>query len=244
MRVAFLSDIHGNLPALRAALRAAFQHGAQQLAVAGDVVGEGPFPNEVVGLLAEHGVPAVRGNVDRRVLALEEPPHKLQKRLRRADGKRRKRLDAWTALQLGTEERAWLAALPPERELDYEGHRVRLLHGSPLGDTDYVYPSLTTTALRAKLGDDRPEVLVCGHSHIPFVARLQGVLVVNCGSVGRPADGDPRGSFALVDFAGPDAPGGVIVRFVYPVAELTRALAERAVPGVDPAEFEQGVKRR
>jgi predicted phosphodiesterase len=95
------------------------------------------------------------------------------------------------------------------------GKRLLLVHGSPLGDTDYVYPSLTARALAAKLGAARPDVLACGHSHIPFTRRIAGVRVVNAGSVGRPVDGDPRGSYALVELDRGALARARIVRFPY-----------------------------
>lgn len=237
MRAAFLSDIHANLPALAAALARARRAGARTLVVAGDLVGGGPHPVEVLRLLAECGATCVRGNMDRKVLAASEagakPPKK--KRGNRADV-------AWTARQLGAGERAFLASLPAGRELVLGGARVRVVHGSPRGDEEYLYPSLTEEALERFLGDDRPAVLVCGHSHLPFVRRIGGVLVVNAGSVGRPIDGDPRGAFALCEFPGKGLASARIVRFAYPVEEAARDLSRRKHPGTDPDALRAGVR--
>lgn len=246
MKIALVSDVHANLPALRAALDIADRAGAERVVVAGDVVGDGPHPGEVIAELRARAAIAVRGNVDRKVLALGTRRGKLQKRLDRKGGQRRNR--AWTALQLldAPDERAWLAALPAEHALDLAGHRVLVVHGSPLGDTDYVYPSLTPAGLWSKLEGlegDPPSVLVCGHSHVPFVREVDGITVVNCGTVGRPADGDRRGSLALVEAGTGAGPRAEIVRFAYPVDELVRDLEERGVPGVDPEEYRRGVKR-
>lgn len=238
LRVAFLSDIHANLPALRNALDDAERRGAETIVVAGDVVGSGPHPAEVIGLLRERNIPAIRGNVDRKVLQADKTAL-----LRQLLGEAKQRQHAWTVRQLGAAERAWLAELPAERQLEYVGLTVRVVHGSPRGDTDYVYPSITGRGLRSKLGEDRPDVLVCGHSHIPFTRRVVGVRVINCGSVGRPADGDSRGSYALADFMEGRAPRARIVRFAYPVASLVRALKERGVPGAEPDQYRRGVKR-
>jgi predicted phosphodiesterase len=120
-----------------------------------------------------------------------------------------------------------------------------VVHGSPLGDTDYIYPSLTPEGLRAKLAEReaRPVLLVSGHSHVPFVRQVDGVMVVNCGTVGRPADGDPRGSLAVVEVREAEGIRASILRFEYPVGEVVEAMQERGVPGVDPDEYLQGVKR-
>ena len=237
MIVAFLSDIHGNLPALERALASAERHGADQIFVAGDIVGGGPFPREVVQRLREQDITAIRGNVDRKVLryARAKKAPKLKNSTRKNH--------AWTMEQLQGVDREWLAALSAERVLDWGGVRVRLVHGSPVSDTDYVYPSITARGLLAKLGTDAPDVLVCGHSHIPFTRRVAGIRVVNCGSVGRSADGDPRGSYALVDVADRPRLRAGIIRFQYNVGRVVQAIREREVPGIDGKEYRRGVKK-
>ena len=240
MIVAFLSDLHANFPALCAALERAERAGAERVVCAGDIVGAGPHPTEVVRLLMEGGVQSVRGNVDRKVAALLDRP----KKLARLAAKKERAGEAWAFGRLGRRELAWLAALPAALRFEAEGVDVWVVHGSPLGDTDYIYPSLTPEALRAKLGDERPGLLVCGHSHIPFARRVAGVHVVNCGSVGKPVDGDPRGSFALAELGPAGRVRCRIVRFAYPVHRVVCDLEERGAKGAEPEEFARAVKRK
>jgi putative phosphoesterase len=239
VRVAFLSDVHANFPALCAALETAQRLGATSVVAAGDLVGSGPHPVEVVRLLMQRGVRAVRGNVERKVLDLARGGKKLKRLLE----KRRTGHLAWTAMQLGEPEIAWLAALPERLDLTLGGAAVRVVHGSARGDDEYVYPSVTASVLPAMAGDPRPHLLICGHSHIPFTRRIAGIRVVNCGSVGRPVDGDPRGSLAIVDL-GDGSPRALLVRFAYPVEETMRDLAARGVPGAVGDELERGIKRK
>jgi putative phosphoesterase len=246
MRIAFISDIHANLPALEAALLAADELGAERVVVAGDLVGDGPHPVEVIARLREEGAACIRGNVDRQVLELALGEKKLRKTVRSGNGQKSNR--AWAALRLrhSPAELEWLSALPAELRLRAGEHEVLVVHGSPRGDTDYVFPSLTAPALAGKLeplDGPRPAVLVCGHSHVPFARDVDGVLVVNCGSVGRPADGDPRGTFALVESDGSRGPRARLIRFRYPLDALLADLQEREVPGIDPDEYRLGVKR-
>jgi putative phosphoesterase len=245
VRLALMSDVHGNLPALRSALELAARYEAQRLVVAGDLVGDGPHPVEVVRELRQRSVVAIRGNVDRKVLEEGERRGALEARLVTAREQRRNRV--WSALRLldAPDERSWLSDLPEQTTLELGGRQVLVVHGSPRGDTDYVYPSLTPVGLAAKLEPlqgGRPDLLVCGHSHIPFAREVDGVWVVNCGSVGRPADGDPRGSLALAD-VGTAGVRAQILRFSYDVDALTAALGERGTPGIDPEEYRRGVKR-
>lgn len=246
MRVAFLSDIHANLPALEAALRVVDHLGAERIFVAGDLVGDGPHPAEVVAALRNRDAECIRGNVDRDVLALATSGKKLGKLLRETGKQKSNR--AWTALRLRErpDELAWLAALPAERRVTLGSFETLVVHGSPRGDTDYLYPSLTPAALAGKLEPLEgfsPDVLVCGHSHVPFARRIAGVLVLNGGSVGRPADGDPRGTLAIVDFPEAGSPRPGLVRFAYPVDDLLDDLTARAVPAIDPQDYRLGVKR-
>jgi putative phosphoesterase len=240
VKVAFLSDVHANFPALCAALETAQRLGAASVVVAGDLVGSGPHPVEVVRLLMQRGVRAVRGNVERKVLALSSSGRKLKGRL----DKRRTGHLAWTAMQLGDAELEWLAALPERLDLTLGGTAVRVVHGSARSDGEYIYPSVTARVLPLLAGDPRPLLLVCGHSHIPFTRRVAGIRVINCGSVGRPVDGDPRGSLALVDLDAASSTRATLVRFAYPVAETMRDLAARGVPGAVPEELELGIKRK
>jgi putative phosphoesterase len=225
MRVAILSDVHANISALEAALADLERRAAKVVLVAGDVIGDGTHPSEVVALLRRRAIPTIRGNVERKVMevaALHPSEVALLAKKKDADL-------VWTAKCLGREDLDWLRSLPFSLELRLAGSRLLVVHGSPLGDTDYVYPSLTVGALAAKLGAERPDVLACGHSHIPFTRRIAGVMVINAGSVGRPVDGDPRGSYALVDLELGRIARARIVRFPYPIQQPPSGTARTTV---------------
>jgi len=218
-----LSDLHADLGALEAAIADATRKGADRIVIAGDVVGDGPQPAEVVALLRSSAFPTVMGNVDEKVLQTARFSSPQQDALL----EKRKKADlVRTARALSRRDLAWLAALPSSLTLRLGGAKLLLVHGSPAGNTDYVFPSITPAALAAKLGDARPDVLACGHSHIPFARRIKGVTVVNAGSIGRPIDGDERGSYALVEVVAGAPPRGRIVRFRSAAPDLQRC-AER-----------------
>lgn len=240
MKIALFSDVHANFPALHAAFEKAEAAGASSFLVAGDLVGSGPHPVEVIRLLIEKQAVCIAGNSDLTVLKL----FTRRKLAKRAAAKKKKAHLAWTAKQLPDEERDWLAALPREKTLTLEGLSCLMVHGSPAGNTDYIYPSITADGLRAKLGGLQPQVLICGHSHLPFSKTVAGVRVVNCGSVGRPADGDPQGSFIMMD-AGPGGDAHFYtVRFAYQLDELIADLDRRRVPGADASDYRLGVKAK
>lgn len=244
MRIAFFSDIHGNAAALEAALQVAREAGATRFCVAGDLVGGGPFPQETVDRIRSlENTDVIRGNVDRKVLRMaKKKAKKRKKRAARGGGKSNR---AWTTLALTEEALDWLSELPTQLTLTEGDARILLVHGSPWNDTDYIYPSLTADGLRSKLrphDGPAPSLLVCGHSHIPFTKPVNGTIVVNCGSVGRPADGDARGSLALAEIEEGRPPRVEIVRFTYPVDDVVEAIREREVPGIDPEDYVRGIK--
>jgi predicted phosphodiesterase len=240
MVIAFISDIHANFTALVAAIARAHRLGSERILMAGDVVGGGPHPVEVIRLLKSEGIAGVQGNVDRKVLELARD----RGARKRCEKSTRKAHLAWTARQLGREELDWLAELPPTLELELEGVKTLVVHGSPRSDDDYIFPSVTPNAMRSFLGANRPKLLVCGHSHIPFTRSVGGVRVINCGSVGRPVDGDARGSFGLAEVRNGRVGRCRVVRFAYPVGRLVADLDARAVPGALGVEYLAGIKRR
>ncbi len=111
------------------------------------------------------------------------------------------------------------------------------------GSVDDILPSITARALKIKLGELAPYVLVCGHTHIPFVKKIGATLVINCGSVGLPVDGDPRPSYALLSI-GDDRISARIIRFEYDVKQVLKALKATSLPEGIQQDFIQGSKRR
>lgn len=239
MLIAFLSDVHGNMPALRAAVASATACGAERIVCSGDMTGYGPFPDDVCNFLQDRQIPALIGNYDRKVLAvgtdLKSVPRKSKKR----------KILLWTVRHLSHQALAYLSALPDQIEMQLcSGHQLIVVHGSPLSPDDVIYPSITRPVLASKLGNLKPDLLVCGHTHIPFVRRIGGALVVNCGSAGQPVDGDPRPSFALVSAEEGALPRGRIIRFDYERQQTIAALAKSSLPKDLRSDLANGAKRR
>lgn len=241
MLIALISDIHANLPALKAALEDAASRGAERFLCAGDLTGYGPFPSEVCRLLWERDIPAILGNYDEKALAAIRNPADLRKKMKPGKWK----ILDWTRTNLDKQARAYLASLPlAHRETLPRGVKVLVVHGSPLSIEDTVYPSITSYGLKAKLAGEKPDVFVCGHTHIPFVKRVGGVLVVNCGSTGHPVDGDPRPSYAMVRIEAGRKPTGRIIRFDYPKKEVIQAIGRSLLPKGLSKDFMEGNKKR
>ena len=189
MRVAALYDVHGNLPALEAVLG---EVDADAILVGGDVA-SGPFPRETLERLQAYGsrVHFVRGNADR-VLDLAGAN----------DGEVWVRSRYWVAERLGDEQLAFLAGLPLDVTLDIEGlGPVRFCHGAPGSDEQVITRVTSDERLRGLLAGVEERTVVCGHTHIQFDRVVDGIRVLNAGSVGAPYE-DCRGAYWLE--LGPD----------------------------------------
>ena len=187
MRVAAISDIHGNLPALEAVLADIERETVDAIVVVGDSF-SGPWPAEVVDLLAEVGALVVRGNADRLDV--------IASRRQRARGLERR--------ALGEARLAAAAAWPLTMELDVDGlGDVLVCHATPvLRRADPHADHARRRARGASRAGRRRRRSSCGHTHMQYDRVLSsGLRVVNPGSVGMPYEGRPGAFWALL---GPD----------------------------------------
>lgn len=206
MRVAALSDIHGNLVALEAVLADLARQGpVDHIIIAGDLVWAGPWPAEVVDRVQAISTAVIQGNTDAffKHVAGETP-----------DGKDESRFAAhrqWMEAQLGAERAAYLAGLPFSCRISPPsqhngagaGHDLLVVHANPIDQERAIEPRLTENNLDKLLSDSGDwAALAFGHLHIPSVSTWRGRLLINVASVGLPMDGDPRAVYALLTWDG------------------------------------------
>ena len=192
MLAGIVSDIHSNLPALRAVLAEMKRLGASRLICAGDLVGYYTFPNEVVELAGKAGIHSIAGNHERAIASGDfSGLNPLAAEAAR-----------WTARKLTKASLDGLRRLPPRDRLELGGRRMLLVHGSPRDDDEYVFP---LSADAWPFGELDAEVLIMGHTHVQWQGRFGRLLVINPGSVGQPRDGDPRAAFATLETAALEA---------------------------------------
>lgn len=209
MRVAAISDIHGNLPALRAVIDEVRRESVDLVACCGDIA-SGPLPGETIDFLREVGLPveAVRGNADRGAVDGFDG---------RSDPATTHEDDVWTGTQLNRSQRDYLAGLPLTRTVEIDGlGTVLLCHGTPRRDDEIVLETSREERLREALSGVAADVVVCGNTHMPFDREAGRHRLVNAGSVGMPY-GPPGAYWALL---GPD------VEFRRTGYDLTAAAAE------------------
>jgi len=227
MRIAIITDIHANLPALEAALTAIDGLGVDAVVCGGDLVGYGPRPNEVCALIEDRGLPTIYGNYDHAIARdLDDcgcayvTPHD------RALGQRSVE---WTLAHTDARSKAFMRGLPFDLRLDMGDRRVRLVHGSPRKVNEYLFEDKPASLYERLARGADCDVLVFGHTHKPWIREHGGVLFVNCGSVGKPKDGDPRTAFALLELAGGRVSAS-IRRVPYDAAGVAREIRASGLP--------------
>jgi len=193
MRLVILADIHGNLPALEAALADAARRGFDRLVVAGDFTG-GAWSDEVTDLLRSKEAIMIRGNNEDYLLAFANgtAPKEWQSRAQ------------WASIRCSCDltDRSTIdfaAGLPEQRVIDLNGRSpIRLVHGSPQNISDGIYPDRDPEKLEEILLRVEESVLICGHTHRPWVEACHDTLAFNPGSAGLSCNGDPRAHYALL----------------------------------------------
>jgi predicted phosphodiesterase len=196
MRIALLADLHANLPAVRAVLNDAAQIGCDAIWCAGDVVGRGPHPNEVVELIRSLDLPTVQGNWDEAVgMGREVTGSIWESPVGETAGQRSL---AWTASQLSEENLAWLRQLPVTLRLDAEGRTAHLFHGTPLKQNEYLWQNRPSRYF-ARIASDEGDDLFCfGHTHETFHRVSGQAHFVSAGSVGCGGGGDGSARYAVI----------------------------------------------
>lgn len=205
MRIALLSDIHGNLPALEAVVADIRRRGVDRIVNLGDILSGPLMPLETARYLMTQGWPTIAGNHERQLLAITPA--------RPGGGS-----DRFARERLGESELAWLRTLPKTLRLTDE---VLLCHGSPRRDIEYFLDTqeghrlvlASAREIASRLGQERARVICCGHTHVPRALRsARGQWLVNPGSVGLQAWDDVHPVRHVAETGSPDARYAVIER--------------------------------
>lgn len=227
MRVAVVSDIHGNLTAFEAVL-VDIQHMSPDLVLhGGDLADGGSSPVEIVDWIREHGWRGVMGNTDEMMVrpeALEEFVRSFSAPVSLWDAVRG--IAAGTRDVLGEERLAWIRELP----MVVSESEFALVHASPQSCWHAPACEATDEELHGMYGGLGRSTVVFGHTHLPSIRNAGGALkwLINAGSVGLPYDGDPRASYVVLDEGRPE-----IRRVGYDVMRELKALASCGLPGAE-----------
>jgi len=241
-RIAIFSDLHGNSAATEAVLAAIDAEAPDAIYNLGDLVGYGARPNETIALIRERGIPTIMGNYDDGV-GFDRDDCGCAYKDKDEEARGQQSL-MWTRAETSEENKTYLRTLLPEIRFEAEGRRFRLVHGSPRRMNEYLFEDRDPRSLaRIARGADT-DVLVFGHTHKPWLKEIEGVLLINDGSVGKPKDGDPRAAWALLTVE-PREPVQVEIRRVpYDIASMAAAIrAAGGLPDHFATDIETGGKR-
>ena len=220
MRVAVLSDIHGNLVSLDACIAdLEAQGGANAIVAAGDLCLDGPKPKKVLQRLQQLGAQCVRGNTERYLADAKDETF---------DATEDAQL-AWTRRDLGEEWLAWMRDLPFAMRIGEDDNQLLVVHANPLNDDEHVWPDADDATLERFVGDEKAAAIAFGHLHIPYARMWRGKLLVNVSSAGLPKDGDPRACYAIFT----ERDGGWEVkhrRVAFDVKKVATQLADCGIP--------------
>ena len=227
MRVAVITDIHANLPALQASLAAIDGMGVDAVYCGGDLVGYGPHPNEVCELIERLAIPTIHGNYDFAIARdLDDcgcayvTPHERELGQRSVE---------WTLRHTNAASKAFMATLPFDLRFAMGDRRIRLVHGSPRKVNEYLFEDKPASLYERLAASADCDVLVFGHTHKPWIHEYGRVRFVNCGSVGKPKDGDARAAFAVLELAG-DRLVASIARVPYDAEAVAREVEAVGLP--------------
>ena len=196
VRIAFVTDIHGNLPALEAVVHDIARRGVERVVNLGDSLSGPLLPRETARYLMARDWFHLAGNHERQILSSGPADSRAS--------------DVYARSMLTGAELAWIAALKPAAALESD---VFVCHGTPASDIEQLLETVDEHGRRAATRDEVAErcdgvdagLIVCGHSHVPRVARTATRLVVNPGSVGLQAFDDDRPHPYTVENHSPDA---------------------------------------
>jgi len=225
--VAVITDIHANLPPLEAALERIDELGIERVYCGGDLVGYGPHPNEVCALIEDRQIPTIYGNYDYAIARhLEDCGCAYVTQHDRELGQQSVE---WTLAHTDQRSKDFMRGLPFDLRFELADHRVRLVHGSPRKVNEYLFEDKPARTFERIAAGADCDTLVFGHTHQPWIREYGGVLFVNCGSVGKPKDGDPRAAFAILE---PDADRAAvhIERVEYDAQRVAREVAAAGLP--------------
>lgn len=225
MRVAVISDIHGNQIALEAVLAdLALQSPVDQIVIAGDLCLNGPCPRQVLETIQNLECPVIQGNVDLEVVT--EAPEK---------GLKKRSTVNWTREQIGAKGIEYLANLPLSHLVkNPEGTDLLVVHANPIDLEAAIFPNMPDEELERLLGGLGPNIgaLAFGHLHIAYTRRWRDLLLADVASCGLPRDEDHRAAYGILSWE--DATWRAELRRVeYDVEAVIKQLKNSGIPHQD-----------
>jgi len=195
MKLAFISDIHGNSIALRAVLEDMKTKSIDHIYVLGDLCYRGPDPQGSLDAVMALDTEVIRGNADEWVVRGIQQGEVPESMLERMNAER-----DWTVSQLRPQAIEYLKELPVELNLTAGNYSIHAFHATPESLFEIVLPELDDEQLAERLMSAvEADVYIYAHIHKPYIRYIHGKILINTGSVGLPFDGMAKASYAIIE---------------------------------------------
>lgn len=233
MRLAVLSDTHGNAIAFEAVIQDLNSQSPDAIVFLGDIVMRGPQPSECIHMVRSlEPLAVIRGNYDDMFTRFPAPgrvpsndKEELVLRAYEYDCKR-----------IAHDDQEWLANLPVERAWTFEDVPTEMYHAGPDSLVNVVYPWASLDEMDILNRSEHTRLVLFGHVHHAYARQGKGRLIVNCGIVGLPFDGDNRASYAIVDFNKRDI-AVQLRRVAYDIEKALATAKALKMPDVEAYEY-------
>lgn len=236
MKIAFISDIHANLHALQAVWADLEALNAEMVYCLGDLVGYGAFPNETIAFLQERDTPTIMGNYDEGVGFDKEDCGCVYKDP--VQDQLGKRSIKWTREHTTQGNKDYLRSLPMQIRDEQHHPTLLLVHASPRKINEYVYKNRSEATFERIAKIAEADILLFGHTHLPYNKRVGETLFVNCGSVGKPKDGNPQAGYVMLSMG--TKTEVEFRRVAYEVGAAAKAIRESDLPDEFAEALETG----
>ncbi|MTI80875.1 MAG: metallophosphoesterase family protein [Firmicutes bacterium] len=236
MKIAIFADVHSNFLGLQAVLSDIQERGIDTVYCLGDLVGYGPRPNKVIELIRKKDISTVMGNYDDAIGNMRlicGCDYKDEQAMKIGEAS-----ISWTKEQTTEKNKNWLRQLPQRIEFNVGELKFLLVHGSPRQLNEYLFENTEEELLNQFLIENHCNVLVCGHTHLPYHKQVAKGDVINVGSAGKPKHGNPQVGYAVLDIT---TSGNLKVSFFqvpYDYEQTAREIEESGLP----VEFAQIIR--
>ncbi len=197
MKIAVLSDIHGNGIALNRVISDMKKQNINKAIILGDVVMKGPMPRKVMEELKELNILAwIKGNTDEWFKEVTEdfkPKTNNEKELYE--------YYKYAETKLTEEDKEFISNLPVISSLIINDLKILCVHGTPQSIVEAIDGSVPIEEIKEIIKDVKEDIILCGHSHCSFIGEVEGKKIFNVGSIGIPFDKDNRASYGILDFS-------------------------------------------
>lgn len=196
MKIAFISDIHGNAVALENVLNDIQKKNVDKIYVLGDLCYRCPEPKRSLDLIRALNTEVIKGNADEwvvRGVGKDEVPDKAFEMMSLER--------EWIVSQLEQADLDYLEKLPTQLNLNIEGISINLFHATPDSLFENILPNVDDETIQTKLmsAKEEAQIYIYGHIHRSYIRYLKGKIIINTGSVGLPFDGLALASYAIVE---------------------------------------------